>query len=236
MRANTNRNNDGRQFQALLETIHSAYESRGIAMLRKTDPPVRVIGSPFKARVIFQENPWLDYAGTWGANDGRAIIIEAKATSEPTLRIIPEGKDGAGIKHAQLVNAEAWRDAGAAVAFLWHYNAEVRIFTPAMVRAALTDRKSLRWIDVHKIPQGEGFIVFDYLRSLYALTKRATGGTLAHAKAEKSLCEVPSLGEPMRPEDGSKAALGGNDNAIPTEARHAADGRALVAPRRDKTP
>lgn len=180
MRANTNRHNDGRQFQSLLETIHSAYESRGIARIRKTDPPVRVMGNPAKARVVFQPNPWLDYAGTWGVNNGRAIIIEAKATTEPTLRIVGEGMTGAGIKHTQLVNAESWRDAGAAVAFLWHYNAEIRIFTPAMVRAALTERKSLRWVDVHKIPQGEGFIVFDYLRALFALTKCITGDTLNH--------------------------------------------------------
>ncbi len=236
MRANTNRHNDGRQFQSLLETIHSAYESRGIARLRKTDPPVRVMGNPAKARVVFQPNPWLDYAGTWGANNGRAIIVEAKATSEPTLRIIGEGMTGAGIKHAQLVNAEGWRDAGAAVAFLWHYNAEVRIFTPAMVRAALTERKSLRWIDVHKIPQGEGFIVFDYLRALYSLTKCITGGTLHDAKPEQTSRDVPPRGALLRPEDGGEATNRRRDDAAQTEACNAPDDRPLVAPGGQQAP
>lgn len=229
MKSNSNRHNDGRQFQTLLETIHAAYEARGIALMRKTDPPVRVMGSPFKARVIFMENPWLDYAGTWGANNGRAIIIEAKATTEPTLRIIPEGKAGAGIKHTQLVNAERWRDAGAAVAFLWHYNAEIRIFTPAMVRAALTERKSLRWMDVHKIPQGEGFIVFDYLSALFALTRRAAGGTLEDAKTSDTLREISQRGQDLCTENRSKAETGQNDHASQGKTGDAPDDRALVA-------
>ncbi len=236
MRANTNRHNDGRQFQSLLETIHSAYESRGIARIRKTDPPVRVMGNPAKARVVFQPNPWLDYAGTWGVNNGRAIIIEAKATTEPTLRIVGEGMTGAGIKHTQLVNAESWRDAGAAVAFLWHYNAEIRIFTPAMVRAALTERKSLRWVDVHKIPQGEGFIVFDYLRALYALTKCITGDTLNDAKPEQTLRDVPPRGASLRPEDGSEATSRRTTHTAPAEASNAPNGRPLVAPRTTEAP
>lgn len=230
MRANTNRHNDGRGFQSLLETVNAAYESRGIARIRKTDPPVRIMGNPSKARVIFQPNPWLDYAGAWTANDGRTIIIEAKATSEPTLRIVGEGMTGAGIKHAQLVNAEAWRDAGAAVAFLWHYNAEIRIFTPAMVRAALTDRKSLRWLDVHKIPQGEGFIAFDYLRALSALTKRAAGGTPGNAQPSDPFREIPPHGASLCKEDRSETAPGGQNHAIPPPASDAPNGRTLASP------
>lgn len=236
MKNHKNAANDGRRFQELMDKIHAAYEQRGIARIRKTDPPVRVMGSPMKARVIFQPNPWLDYAGSWKANSGRAIIIEAKSTVEPTLRILGEGMDGSGIKHTQLVNAEAWRDAGAAVAFLWHYNAEIRIFTPAMVRAALTERKSLRWMDVHKIPQGEGFIVFDYLRALYALTKCITGDTLNDAKPEQTLRDVPPRGASLRPEDGSEATNRRTHHTAPPEARDASNGRALVAPGTSQAP
>lgn len=225
---NTNRNNDGRTFQALLEKIHVAYESRGIARIRKTDPPVRVMGPPNKARVVFQPNPWLDYAGSWTVNDGRMIIIEAKATVEPSLRIIGEGMSGSGISHSQLVNAEAWRDAGAAVAFLWHYAGEIRIFTPAMVRAALTARKSLRWLDVHKIQQGAGFIVFDYLSALFALTRRVAGGTLPDAKPSDTLLEISSRGQMLCQEDRREANAGQNDHASQDKTGNAPDGRPLV--------
>ncbi len=167
----TNARNDGRGLQGLVDTIAAAYEERGIARLRKTDPPVRVFGPPMKRRVVFLENPWLDYAGSWTVADGRAIILEVKSTTEPKMRIIPEGKEGAGIEYHQLVNAEAWAAAGAAVAFLWEHAGELRIFTPAMVRA-ITDRKSLRWCDAHKIEQGPGLIVFDFLRTLHFLTRR----------------------------------------------------------------
>lgn len=230
MKNHKNAANDGRRFQELMDKIHAAYEQRGIARIRKTDPPVRVMGSPMKARVIFQPNPWLDYAGSWTVNGGRAIIVEAKSTVEPSLRIVGEGMSGSGIQHSQLLNAEAWRAAGAAVGFLWHYNGDVRIFTPAMIRAALTERKSLRWIDVHKIPQGEGFIVFDYLRALYALTKCAAGGTLEHAQTSNTLRDVPSRRPLLCEEDGSEATTRRQNHPAQTEAGNPPNGRALASP------
>ncbi len=156
--------NDGRSFQALLELIFAEYERLGTATIRKVDPPVRVMGGGKFRKVIFMANPWLDYAGT--LKGGRAIHIEAKSTEGPTLRIIPEGADGGGIKHTQQATALRHASYGAAVFYLWMNQAadDLRIVTPNMVAAQLTQRKSLRWCDAHTIPRGAGMLIYDPLR------------------------------------------------------------------------
>lgn len=163
----------GTAFENSLTRTCEAYESAGIATLVKVDPPTKVIrrgkASP---TVVFLRNPFLDFTGVWTANGGKALHIETKYTSVPILKI---GENG--IKTAQLQNAFRWQQAGAAVAFLWRFESETRLVTPAMVRAQLTERKSLRWCDAHRIPQGRGFILVDFLAVLSQIHKPRPSGT-----------------------------------------------------------
>jgi hypothetical protein len=221
--------NDGRGFQKLLQTVVEAYEVRGVATLRKTDPPVRVLHQPGgRQKVIFLSNPFLDYIGTWTARGGQTIVIECKSTREPVLRLVEDEKVGAGIKRKQLNAALAWQRGGAAVAFLWEYNGAVRIVSPAMVEARWLDRKSLLWADAHKVPQGEGFILFDFLACLAALTKRAAGDTLADEKDSAHGFPVSPRGDPLCQSDGRKAGDSDEDHSTPGQAGNAPDDRTLA--------
>ena len=121
----------GSEFQKLLEAVFEGYEKRGMARLRKVEMPVKVFGPPQKRKVVFLENPWLDYAGTWTELGGRMLIIEAKSTEGQRLEI-GEG----GITSKQMDNLQAWHRAGAAVAIVWHCRGDVRVITAATIRAA----------------------------------------------------------------------------------------------------
>lgn len=166
--------NDGRRFQALLDMICLEYARRGIADIRKVDPPVRVMGGG--RRVVFLANPWLDYHGVIAG--GRAVAIEAKSTSAPILSIVAEDSKNSGIQHHQQASALRLEAMGAAVAYLWQYNDAIRIITPSMVAAQLTKRKSLRWCDAHKIPAGPGLIFADFVACLQTLTPGRFTATL----------------------------------------------------------
>lgn len=159
----------GQTFERRLELICDDYRRRGLADIRKVDPPTKTFGSGRATRVIHLANPWLDFVGTWTARGGRMLQIEAKSTEEPTLRILKEGASGSGITYNQQTNARRWAHAGAAVAFLWHHHGQVRIVTPAMVQAQLTQRYSLRWVDAHPVPPGLGFCFHDFLAVLAAI-------------------------------------------------------------------
>lgn len=155
--------NDGRGFQTMLENLFAEYERLGTAAISKVDPPVKIMGWGARRKVIFQANPWLDYAGTLAG--GRAIHIEAKSTAGPTLAILAEDSNGSGIKHTQQTSAMRHLRMGAAVFYLWWNTAadDMRIVTPNMVAAQLATRKSLRWMDAHRIPYGPGRLIYDPL-------------------------------------------------------------------------
>lgn len=156
--------NRGTEFERELETIFSAYLAQGRACIKKIDAPTKVMGK----RVIFLENPWLDFGGAWTERGGRLIKIEAKTTEEPTLRIGGTG----GLTESQWGNAMDWQRAGALVLILWRYKGEIRVTTPAMAMHACreNDRKSLRWCDAHPLPTGHGWVRFDPLTWAARLT------------------------------------------------------------------
>ncbi len=166
----TNRGNDGRQFQSEIETTCGAYHKRRVAVLRKVDPPVRIIW-PFnpktgknEQRVIFQANPFNDYIGVWTARGGRALFIEAKSTS--THRLPFDGESG-GFKRAQWNAMKTWRLAGAACCLLWKFGNRVVLFTPEMMLAAeATAAKSLQFENGIPVPAGEGMLIWDFLPTL----------------------------------------------------------------------
>jgi len=158
--------NQGTEFENELKLIFSAYKTQGRATLEKVDPPSKVLGN----RVIYMENPFLDFVGSWTEQGGRALFIEAKATDEPRLLI--GGKSNSnGMKDNQLANALAWWRAGAMVLVLWRFQGEVRVFTPAMAKHATMEngRRSLRFCDAHRLPSGYGFLRYDPLTWAKAL-------------------------------------------------------------------
>lgn len=169
--------NSGHSFESQIQTTLDAYEASGVAYLAKVDPPTKVFGR----KVIFLANPFLDFVGVWTANGGKAIMIELKHNEKAALPILGHNVKGDGIKATQLASAKRWQAGGAAVAYLWRRGDEVRIFTPAMVGAAALSRKSILWIDTHRVPQGQGFVLIDFLSMLEPLTKRMESPTLENA-------------------------------------------------------
>lgn len=172
----------GTAYEKSVRLTCEAYEQAGIAYLEKVAPPVHVSrrpAGPGKKPIVdvrLLENPFLDFVGTWEARGGKLLMLECKYTTDPLLSI---GGDH-GIKGKQLASAIRWERSGAAVAFLWRCAAggqDTRLVTPNMVRAQLTRRKSLRWVDAHPVPQGKGFILIDFLSVLGRLHKTPTSTT-----------------------------------------------------------
>lgn len=152
----TNLLNDGRPFQDELEIAMDAYENRGIARFARTMPPCRMVG---KNKVIFLENPWLDFTGTWSANGGRAIVIEAKSHAER----LPLERSG-GITAKQLTNLVNWDSHKAAAFLLWKRGIETRLFTAKLLLADVhAGCKSVTWEGGWIVSQGTGKILWDFL-------------------------------------------------------------------------
>jgi penicillin-binding protein-related factor A (putative recombinase) len=176
MRARTNQrgstaaatlsNSLGQAFQTRLASTLSGYRRAGIADLQKIDPPVRVYGTGIGRRVVFLENPWLDYAGTWTARGGRAIHLEAKATEGERL---PIGK--AGVSESQLAALRRWTAAGAVAAVIWGHADEMRVVTAQALLAAWdAGAKSIQWRHLPAVHRGTGLIEFDILGEIEART------------------------------------------------------------------
>ena len=151
--------NDGRDFEKDLARICGIYRERGVADLEKVEPPVRVLGHGPGRKVIFMENPFLDFTGALTFMGGRACHFEAKSTTDPVL---PCGKDY-GFTDTQRRALSRWRRSGAAAFLLWECGGRVRIFFEDMIEAGLAERKSLVWADGLDVPAGNGFIFYDFV-------------------------------------------------------------------------
>lgn len=116
-----------RQFEDRVEQQCRRYLRDGRAKIHKVDPPTRVIGHN-PARIIFLENPFLDFIGIAStgaliADEFRPIMFEVKRTERPYLPL--KGK-GRGLTQKQLKALVAWRAAGAITGILWEHDAVVR--------------------------------------------------------------------------------------------------------------
>ena len=152
-------NISGQNFEATLTTINQIYEERKLARFRKVAPPTRTIGTGAFRRIIYLENPFLDYVGCMAS--GRAMFFEAKSTAKPSLAA--GGKDG--FTEKQFNAMQDWRAAGAGAFLLWEYQGQgVRLFAECMIAAGLEERKSLVWYDGLEVPPGHGFIFYDFLK------------------------------------------------------------------------
>jgi penicillin-binding protein-related factor A (putative recombinase) len=139
----TNRFNDGREFQDAIKAQLKEYQFKGIMRVKQVSPPVRLIGTGTYRRVIFLENPWLDFLGVWTRSAGRMVLIECKSTEEARL---PVGGSG-GVTEDQWNELQHWNNANAVAFVLWYVRSEPGcwFFTVPMLKAVLaTGRKSVR--------------------------------------------------------------------------------------------
>lgn len=162
--------NDGRPFQQELERVLLQYQSAGLLRVRKVDPPVRVVGFGARRQVIFQKNPWLDYAGVWTERSGRAVLFEAKSTAGPRL---PFGKDG--VTETQLGAIHNWSMAGAVVFVLWRVErgdekGTYLLTENAFKMAASEGRKSVApGHGAYPVEQGKGFVTVNFIELMRRL-------------------------------------------------------------------
>ena len=113
--------------------------------------------------MIFLANPFLDFMGTWTAHHGRALFIECKSHESGRLGIASSG----GISATQWAALKSWRRAGAACAVLWRQKGDVRLFTPEMIaKAEAGGAKSLVFVEGHLVFQGQGRVIWDFLKTL----------------------------------------------------------------------
>lgn len=125
----------GGTLERSIEAVHTYYLLTGVAKVHKVDPPVRIVGR----RVIFLENPFLDYIGTLAG--GQTIAIEAKETCEPRLEL-----SGTKLTGKQSRSLDQWRHFGAIAFLLWWHAGEIRIVTPQIIAAEeQAGRASVRW-------------------------------------------------------------------------------------------
>lgn len=154
-------NDAGQGFQTRLESIFAGYRKAGIADIEKIDPPVKIMGGGKFRRVIFMENPWLDFGGTWSQQGGRAIFIEAKSTEKDRLSL------GSGVSDNQIKALRRWTKSGAVAGVAWLHSNQIKII-PAIELLSAWDAgaKSIRWQHLPAVERGLGLIEFDILGAL----------------------------------------------------------------------
>lgn len=161
-----NARNDGRDFQKQLEATCAEYHRRRVAYLRKVDAPVRVFwkqeaNGTRRQVVVFLQNPWLDFVGTWIARRSRTLLIEAKSTSTHRL---PFKKEHGSLSIEQFNSIRTWHLCGAAVAVVWRFGDKCCLYTPAMLLAAeASGAKSLVFESGIPVSYGTGNVMWDFL-------------------------------------------------------------------------
>lgn len=163
-----NRWSDGRSLEHELELIASLYSDRGILRLSRTTPPTRTWKEGESQRVCFLKNPWCDYAGVWTERGGRMLVIEAKITNEPVLDLA-SGKDGkGGLSKNQIENLLLWEKAGCSVGVIWQWHGTCVWMSTKDIQREYPLVKHIYFRDCQPIPQGEGFILIDFVANLRA--------------------------------------------------------------------
>ena len=157
----SNARNDGRAFEGQLETIATQYVSKRIMRIKKCEQPLRIMGKRPFIKVVFMENPFLDFTGSWMERGGRMICFEAKSTTKPVL---PIGGDN-GMKQSQIDAMGYWLAAGAVSFLLWECKGVVKFVTYAEIRHRL-DRDKIKHLKFEQcmetVNQGMGFTFFDF--------------------------------------------------------------------------
>ncbi len=160
----------GKGFEKDIADMADIYATQGKARLAKVDPPSITFVPKGTSRAVTQllENPWLDFAGSWTERAGRHILIEAKETTEPKIKL--REKKGGGVSAEQIDAGLDWQAAGAMVLFLWKCDGVVRFMTPnQLLRAVQDGKRSLHAHECHRVPEGPGLLFYDFLAIARAL-------------------------------------------------------------------
>lgn len=149
--------NLGTSFEQEIERSCGTYAMNRIAKIHKCDPPTKVIGK----KIIYIENPFPDFVGSWTEKNGRALVFEAKRTEKAMLAV----SERSGLKFDQLNQLDNWARGGAFAALLWQHKGETRAMTVPQIRRALREsgRKSLTWDQASILPRGNGWVRYDFL-------------------------------------------------------------------------
>ena len=149
----------GGELERTLEAIHGVYRMTRRAKVHKVDPPVRIVGGGGARRIIFLENPFVDYVGAWTERNGRMLAIEAKETTEPRLDMATAKLSG-----TQQLALTQWRDSGALALVCWRHEGEIRLVTIAIMLAEqAAGRASVRWS--RAVPLLRTEVPHDYLET-----------------------------------------------------------------------
>lgn len=131
--------NNGKPLEAAIKAVAVHYARNGEMRLEKVDPPTRIV---FPKRIVFMENPFLDFIGTWTERGGRMVCIEAKSTDGPTLTLKHKG----GVTEGQINSMRLWADYGAAVGIVWAYGRDIAFVPVALVFSQLeAGVKHIKW-------------------------------------------------------------------------------------------
>ncbi len=160
--ARTNQQNTGKAFEREIETTCEELERLGLAKIKKADPPVKVMGSDANRRVIFLENPFLDFVGSYRKADGswHPVQFECKQTSEPKLAV---GVKSGGVTEKQLNALLSWAGHGWNVFVFWKHGSRVkRIGVDDLEKVVREARKHMKFEELHvEIYPGPGFLLWD---------------------------------------------------------------------------
>lgn len=153
--------NDGKDFEREFERVAGEYHFRQKLTLEKCDPPTRIV----RGQIIYQANPFLDWVGAWTERAGRALFIETKSTTDPSLPMSESGK----LTRKQKDMLIRWHHSGAAVGVVWQVlNPAAVFFIPVgQIKTAWdAGRRSIRADECQPIKQGMGFVTFDFIENL----------------------------------------------------------------------
>jgi hypothetical protein len=172
----TNFKNDGRRFEDLFAKVAGEYMRRGILRLEKADPPTRVFGKPPNVKIVFQENPFADWVGSWTERGGRMLLIETKSTQGDKLAI------GGKLTDKQIEWLLRWHSAGAITGVVWESDFKVGFLPIGRIKTIVdSGRRHIKFAEADPIPQGMGFIIFDFVQNLrhWYPSGNENAGTLA---------------------------------------------------------
>lgn len=127
----TNAFNTGKRFENMVSASAAHYQAEGLLRIKKVEPPTRIVGGGQARRVIFMENPFLDWVGAWTERRGRAVFIECKSTGEGKLPF-----DGNGVTTLQLDAMRNWSNAGAVAFVLWEWKDRIKVVPVSIFKAA----------------------------------------------------------------------------------------------------
>lgn len=157
--------NTGKSFETRLQTTFDAYRNLRVMDVRKVEPPCKIVGTGRFRKVIFLENPFLDFTGVWTERSGRSLHFEAKSTAGNSLSV---GKTG-GVTARQMDALRDWTNAGAIAGVLWECPAGVFYCGAGRANEIAIGRCALKPEFCHKLEAGKGYILYNIWKVLHEI-------------------------------------------------------------------